>query len=286
MMPLMWISLLLAHLFSNTSYNVILRHAAAGKKIDPIFLAAITSTAVAAPAAVGIFVANINWSLFNTRMLSFYAVFIVTITVFHILNAKALGNTEASIFPFLYNFRIGFVTLFGIWFLSESVVPLRMAGGAFVFIAGFILVGKATATSTGVAYSISSAVTMAIVNALEKYLITQLGFAGYAFPSMLITAGLLWLMVIIGKRHIDKDFIATRECFALMVARCLSAYGFTLSLSVGALVSVATYVSALNCVTTPIAAVIFLKETSSLKKKILAGVVALAGVTLIFLAAR
>ncbi|MCL2111906.1 MAG: hypothetical protein FWH32_06630 [Clostridiales bacterium] len=280
----MWIATLLTHLFCNTGYNTVLRHAASGKKNDPIFLATLMSTAVAAPGVVGIFIADIDWSAFNAPILLMYAATLACAVLFHIINAKALEITEASVFIFLYNFRIGIAALLGVTFLGELAVPLSLAGGVLVFAAGLILVGKSTAPPTGVMFSIAAAALVAVLNAMEKYLISEIGYAAYAFPSTVITAAILWAIMLAGKRPIDKPFLKTGAFRALMVFRCLSAYGFTLSLAFGALLSVATYISALSCVTTPIAAIIFLKEKDNLVKKTIAGIVALAGVTLIFIA--
>ena len=279
----MWIATLLAHLFGNTGYNTILRHAASDRKRDPLFLAAVMSMAIAAPAVVGIFIVKIDWLLFTPHNLLVYAGCIAMLMLFHFLNAKALEETEASVFAFIYNFRIGFATLFGIWFFGEGVVPIRFVGGGLVFVAGMILMGRSTASPKGIFFSILTAIAIAVLNVFEKYLIIHVGYFGYAFPSALIVMGFLWLVVLAGRRPVDKAFFKTRECGGLMVARCISAYGFTLALGFGALLSVATYISALTCVITPIAAVVFLKEKDSLKKKTIAGIVALAGVTLIFL---
>jgi drug/metabolite transporter (DMT)-like permease len=282
----MWILPLLAHLFSNTGYNIILRHTAAGNKYDPYFIAAMMSTAIAAPGAIGIFAAGIDWSLFNTRIILVFAATIASVIAFHVVNVKALEITEASVFSLLYNFRLGVTEALGIAFLGESVVKLRLAGGVLVFIAGFILSGRSVSRPAGVLFSIAAAVLISVLNAFQKYLITELGYAAYMFPSVLATAGALWLIVLLGKHPVDKAFLKSRASGMLMVFRCLSAHGFTLALSLGALLSISTYVAALTCVTTPIAAIIFLKETDNLAKKVIAGVVALAGVTLIFFAMR
>ena len=282
----MWILTILAHLFSNTGYSVLLRNAASVRKVDPLFLAAIMTTAIAIPAAFAIFIAKIDWSLLDLRLALMYIATIVLTLGFHMVNPKALELTEASVFAFIFNIRLGFVTLIGIFFLGEPVVGLRLVGGALVFVAGFMLAGKAVARPISVFYSILSAVISAVFTAFEKYMITEVGYATYVFPSALIIAALMWAIVLAGKRPIDKGFITSKGFGALLVFRCISAYGFTLSLILGAFFSVATYISALNCITTPIVAVLILKETDNLPKKIAAGVIALAGATLIFLANR
>ena len=281
----MWIVTVLAHLFSNTGYNTILRHAVFERKIDSFFLAAVLSSGIAAPALVGIFISKINWHLFDAHIVFIYAISILATIFLHVFNAKALEITAAGVFSFLFNFRIGFVTLFGITFLGEEIVPYRIAGGALVFVAGLIIAGKSTTTLPSIFYSILAATMLATVNTTEKYLIDAIGYTTYVFPSALIICGLLWLSVFIKKTPIDKDFLKTHALKALLAFRCVSAYGFTISLGLGALISVTTYISSLNCVTTPLAAVIFLKERDNLVRKAVAGIVALSGVTLIFVTA-
>ena len=278
-----WIIPILANLVGNTGYNTILRYAASDKKIDPLFLAAIMSTAIAAPAVFGVFIARIDWSVFDTHIIIVYAITIGFILLLHIVNAKALENTEASIFSFLYNFRIGFATLLGIVFLGESLSPMNIAGGALVFVAGFFLMTKSAVSPLGVMFSIFTAGAISVLNTFEKYLIVEIGYTAYMFPSAIITACLLWIIVIGGKRPISKSFLASKEFVALSIFRSISAYGFTLALGLGALVSITTYISSFACVSIAIIGIIFLKETDALPKKILAGIIAVIGITFIFL---
>ena len=276
--------MILGNLVGTTGYSIILRSAIGGRNTDPIFLSAIMSLAVAIPSIIGLFFAEMHWHLFTTKLIIFYITRIVLTLLCHITNTKALEHTEASIFSFLFNFRLGFAALLGIVFLAEPIVALQLLGGAFVFAAGFVVTGSGTANKTGFTLSILSAVFFATFTAFEKYLIGELGYETYMFPSTIITAGLNWLIVLIGKYPIDKEFLKSRELPLLMGFRCISAYGFTLAIAYGALLSVSTYISSLSCVTTPIAAVFFLKETDALKKKALAGIIAIAGATLIFIA--
>lgn len=281
----MWITAILAHLFTTTGYSIILRGAASGKRTDPIFLAGVMATALAIPAVAGVAIAPPDWSLFDARSALFYAIRIVLTALFHIVNAKAMEHTEAGAFSFIYNIRLGFAALFGIWFLGEAVVPLQLAGGALVFVAGFVLTGMGAVGPKAFAYSLLTALIFATFTAFEKHLITELGYSTYMFPSALMICALTWFIVFAGKHPIDREFLKSPRLGALMVFRSISGYGFTLALAFGALLSVSTYISALSCVTTPIAALVFLKEKDNLAKKAVAGAIALAGITLIFVAA-
>ena len=282
----MWIASILAHLFTTTGYSIVLRGALSGKKTDPVFLAGIMSTALAIPAVFGVIIAPPDWSLFDTRLAIFYAIRIALTAAFHIVNAKAMEHTEAGAFSFIYNIRLGFAALFGVFFLAEPAIPLQFAGGALVFAAGFVLTGMGVASPKGFALSLSTALVFAVFTAFEKYLIGELGYSTYMFPSALMIFALTWLIVFAGKYPVDKEFLKSPRLGALMAFRAVSGYGFTLALAFGALLSVSTYISALSCVTTPIAALAFLDEKDSLAKKAIAGAIALAGTTLIFIAAR
>ena len=282
----MWIISIFAHLVTTTGYSVALRGAVGDKKTDPVFIAAVMSTALAIPAVFGVLIAPPDWSIVGTQNAIFYVIRMALTMLFHIINAKALEYTEASVFSFIYNIRLGFAALIGVIFLGEPVIPLQLIGGALVFVAGFVITGMGAASSKAFTYSLLTALIIAIFTAFEKYLITEIGYSTYMFPSALIICALNWLIVIIGRFPIDRDFLKSSRLSALMIFRSISGYGFTLALFFGGLYSVSTYISALSCVTTPIAAVLFLKETDSMPKKIIAGIIALAGATLIFFAKR
>ena len=280
----MWTITIIAHLICNTGNNIVLRYASSDRKIDTLVLAAVTSTAVAVPAVFGIFIAEIEWGAYNTQNMPPYVFCTVIAIIYYIVYAKALEKTEASIFSFIYSFRIGFATFFGIVFLGESMTPLGMMGGALIFLAGVFLIKRSVIQPAGILFSLLSALSISLINITEKHLITVMGFATFMFPWSLITAGLMWIIVLILKRPVSKLFKDIKVFIVLMTVRCISAYGFTLSLALGAFVSIATYISSLNCVTTPIAALLILKEKENLRKKLIAGATALIGITLIFLA--
>ena len=281
----MWIAPILAHLFSTSGYSIVLRGTLGpGSKTDPVFIAGVMSTALVIPAIFGIFIAPPDWSLFDARLAWFYIIRIVLTALYHIVNAKAMEYTEAGTFSFIFNIRLGFAALFGIFFLGEAVIPLQLAGGALVFAAGFVLTGLGAASPKAFSLSLLTAFIFAVFTAFEKYLISELGYSTYMFPSAILICVLTWVIVLIGRYPIDKDFLKSRSLPSLLIYRGLSGYGFTIALFLGATLSVATYISALSCVTTPIAALIFLKEKDNLAKKTIAGIIALAGVTLIFIA--
>lgn len=282
----MWLPLLIAHLAGNTGYNIALRRAASGSKTDGLLLAAVMSTAIAVPAVIGMAVCGIDLSRFGiSTTLGFIAAATLTV-IFHILNASALEHAEASVFALLYNLRVGIVSVLGILYLGEPVQPLRLVGGALVFLAGFLVIGSVRVGRKGALLSVAAAVVISFVTLLEKWMIGAIGYVDFVFPESTVVAVVLWIIVllrgILRKEPIERGALLNRETLGLMPLRCASAYGFTLALSLGALLSVSTYISSLSVVTTAVAGIIFLKERDSLGGKIAAGCVALAGVTLIF----
>jgi len=280
----MWIALLFASLVSNTGYSIITRRTFTSMKMDPLFLAAIMATSVALPGIPGFFIADFNWAVYDLRLILVFVGSIVCAMLFHFVNAQALKLTEASVFSIFYNFQIGFATFMGITILGEPLAPLRFVGGAFVFVAGLVLAGKGTVRPAGVFFSILAALLIAALTAFDKYMIDGAGLAEYVFPSKILVAAALWAVVFFGKRPVEKTFLKSRSCYILMAFRCVAAYGIMLALSLGALMSVSTYISTLTCVTTPIAAFFILKETGSPVRKAVAAGIALAGVTFIFIA--
>ena len=252
--------------------------------IDPLLLAAIGVTGVALPGIPGLFIANIDWSVYDLRLILILAASIVAAMLFHFVNVKALEYTEASVFSILYNFQIGFATWIGIAVLGETIVPLRVFGGVLVFAAGLVLTNKYTAQPKGVFFSIMAAFLLVVLTAFDKYMIDEIGYAGYVFPSKILAAVAMWAVVYFGKRTINKDFMKSRWCAIVMLLRFGGAYGVMLALSLGALLSVSTYIMSLACITTPIAAYFLLKETDAPIRKAVAAAIAVAGVTLIFIA--
>ena len=281
----MWVVFIVASLISQTGYSILLRRAFGNKKIDPFFIAAVMATAVGMPGLIGLFVIHIDWSVYDTRLWLILAGSIGAAILFHLFNSKALELTEASVFSVYFNFQIGFATFVGVVFLGEPLAALRLVGGALVFAAGLVIAGKATASPKGIVFSILTALMIAVITAFDKYMIDAVGIPAYAFPSKIIAAAVMWVIIFSGRRQtIDKEFLKTRENIYIMCFRCVAAYGIMIALALGALMSVTTYISTLTCVTIPIAAFLILKETGSLRRKILASAIALAGVTFIFIA--
>jgi drug/metabolite transporter (DMT)-like permease len=282
----MWVILLLVHLFANTGYNAVLRHAASDRKTDSLLLAAVMSTAIAVPASIGIAIKGIDFSSFDIHTAWGFAGLVAATLAFHILNAKALEHTEASVFTFLYNLRIAVASLLGILLFDEQINVLRLSGGALVFLAGFLIIGKVRANRKGVVLSVSTAVGIATVNMFEKWLIGEVGFTNTIFPSAVLISVILWASVLLRRTPISKSTLVNRSIIGLMPLRCASAYGFTLALSFGAMLSVSTYISSMSVITTSVAGILFLRERDLLVNKITAAAVALAGITLIFIANR
>jgi uncharacterized membrane protein len=117
----------------------------------------------------------------------------------------------------------------------------------------------------------------------EKTLIGQVGYLGYAVPVMLSAAIIMWAVVLLSGRKIKLSYIREPKTIQLMVLRALSAYGFTLAFSAGAVISVATYISSLSVIIIVLLGIWFLNEKDHIKQKITATILAVIGLTTILI---
>src|SRR3990167_9271947 len=137
----MWLIFLAINIIVLTAYNLILRKSLL-QKIDSFTLATIMQTGIAIPMVILslFFYKKIN--LLNFDVLILGIPIIISIIALHLCNVKSLQYLEASVYSVLYNLRIILVTIFGILFLSEEIIPLQMIGGSLIFVAIFIIKQK------------------------------------------------------------------------------------------------------------------------------------------------
>jgi drug/metabolite transporter (DMT)-like permease len=139
-------------------------------------------------------------------------------------------------------------------------------------------------TKMGIGWGILAGLTISTLNLFEKILIDLISYLPYAILVMILAAVFMWAVLLFRKQSIPFTFFYKKQTLGLMVLRSLSAYGFTLALFLGAKLSVATYFSSLNVITTVIFGIILLKEKEHLKAKLIATVLAVIGLSLILLA--
>ncbi len=200
----------------------------------------------------------------------------------HITNTLSLQRLEAGVHSVLYNVRLLFVTILGIILLGEYVSFLQIVGGGLIFMAAFIIRqrGPRKTTRAGVAWAVSCAMTIACLNIVEKKLVTSVGYVTYMTLMAYIATPLLWSIVLVLKRPIDRQLFYQKKTYLLMTFRALSAHCFVLALSAG-LVSITSFISGTGVIIIMILGALLLGERDHPRQKILATTLATLGLACI-----
>lgn len=278
----MWLALLGFHLIGLVGFNLILRKSILDK-VDRFTLSTIAQTGIAIPAVVLLIVRSPHISTFYGVDYLFLACAVLLTIGLQVTNVKALQYLEASVFSVLYNLRIILTTVLGILFLNERVVWVRIAGGILILLA-IIIVKQQSSHSIrvkGIAWGITAAAVLSFLNMFEKLLIINVGFLNY-FPLVSVVAAILmWSYLISKERNFDCTLLLRPTMIQLMVLRSVSAYGFSGALAAGAVISVANYISGMSVIFMVLLGAIFLNERDYLRRKILATVIAIIGLTVV-----
>lgn len=200
----------------------------------------------------------------------------------HITNTLSLQRLEAGVHSVLYNVRLLFVTILGVILLGEYVSFLQIVGGGLIFMAAFIIRqrGSRKTTRAGVAWAVSCAMTIACLNIVEKKLVTSVGYVTYMTLMAYIATPLLWGIVLVLKRPIDRQLFCQKKTYLLMTFRALSAHCFVLALSTG-LVSITSFISGTGVIIIMILGALLLGERDHPRQKILATMLATLGLACI-----
>lgn len=281
----MWLFLIFMHLVGSAGYNLVLRKSLVAKA-DKLTLATVMQTSVAIPMLVALLVSPPSVHLYDLPIVLVILTTTALVIMLHLTNVKALYYLEAGIYSILYNLRIVFATVLGVLFLGEDILPLQILGGLLIFlgIATFRINIKSTITSLGLRWGIAASVVISILNMLEKSLISQIGYLGYAVLVMLLAAVIMWGLVLYQGRKINLSYFKEPETLQLMALRATSAYGFTLAFSAGAVLSVATYVSSISVIIIVLLGMWLLKERDHIKQKLTATAMAVLGLSAILVA--
>lgn len=280
----MWLLLLFIHVFALTGFNLILRKSLLNK-VDKFTLATVMQTGIAIPMAIVLIFYPPDFSSYSGGdYINLVAVILLGIGL-HVTNVKALEYLEASVFSVIYNLRLVISTVFGILFLNEDVVWLRILGGLLILIAIVIVRQKSSKSirAKGVEWGIIAAFTIASLNLSEKLMINSVGVMNYFPIAQVVAAALMWLYLLYRQEKIDKKLLLQPRMLQLMTLRAISAYGFTFALATGALISVGNYISGMSVILMTVLGALLLGERDYLMRKVLATVVAVAGLTIILL---
>ncbi|HEX5456060.1 MAG TPA: DMT family transporter [Candidatus Saccharimonadales bacterium] len=281
---MLWLFLLFIHVLGLTGFNLVLRRSLL-EKVDRFTLATIMQTGIAVPAILLMIAMPPRFSAYEPK---YYVGFIVEVVLgiaLQVTNTKALQYLEASVYPVIYNLRILITTLLGILFLNEDVVWSRIFGGVLIFLAIIIVRQRSSRTVRlkGVEWGLSAALIISFLNLNEKLMINGVGLLNYWPPASVIAALLMWAYLLTRKQRFNKSLLIDPRMIKLMSLRALSGYTFPLALASGALLSVASYISAMSVILMVVSGVILLGERNYLWRKIAATAVAVTGMTIVLL---
>lgn len=280
----MWLVFLLIHLIGLTGYNLVLRKSLVAKT-DSLMLAVIMQSAVALPMVFALLFWRPELASYSMGTVLLLCAAIALIVALHITNVQSLKSLEASVFSVIFNLRIIIVTILGFIFLNEAVIPLQIIGGLLIFL-GIITVkqkGSKRLARTGLYWAIASAIVISLLGIVEKKLLSTMGYLDYAIPAFIMSAVILWIVLLARDKKIELQSLRQPGAFQLMTLRAISAYGFNLAIYAGALISVANYISSLSVMLTVLFGALLLGERDYLRQKIIAAGLAVLGLTAIFL---
>jgi hypothetical protein len=278
-----WVLLFIGHLAGQVGSQLLIRRHL-GNDIDPWLLATVLQTGAAIPLLFALPFFPLDVSRYHPSAWGLLAVISILVIIFNWTNVKALQYLEAGIFSIFFNLRIVLVTILGILFLAEPVIPLQVAGGLLIFLAVLALSRMRDSVHfKGLAWGLAAATVVSVVAVIEKHLITSIGYMQYMVPSILASTAVMWGILIFRHAHVPWRAVATPDMAKLMTFRALAVYGFTLAMAVGAPVSVGTYISSLGVIVTVLIGAWWLGERDHMKQKLAATAIAVVGLTAIML---
>ena len=280
---LVWFSLLMTNVVGTVGFNILVRRSSM-KHADPWFTAAVMATGLAIPFVGKELVAPIHFPAFSTFDMLLLAVATLACVSLQICNVMALKYLEASVFSVIYNSRIIFATLFGLFFLSESVGVWALLGGLLIFTAVFVVrqKGKQSVTKHGVLFALGAAVSMSVMNTCEKRLIQLVGYEQYILPMLGTGAVIMWIIICARRTKVSFSLLVRPQNLLLMLLRACAGIGFSYALVFGP-VAVSSYISSLSVVLLVIIGMLFLGERDYVKPKIIATIMAIMGLTFILI---
>jgi drug/metabolite transporter (DMT)-like permease len=154
-----------------------------------------------------------------------------------------------------------------------------------IFLAIVIVRQKSSRTVRlkGVEWGLAAAFIISFLNLNEKLMIEGVGLLNFWPPAVVIAGIIMWAYLLARKEKFNKSLLIKPEMIKLMLLRALSGYTFPLALAAGALLSVASYISAMSVILMVISGILLLGERDYLWRKIAATAVAVTGMTIVLL---
>lgn len=263
-------------------YNLLLRRYVSTIKINPWALGALIQTGVTLPAIPLMLIIHPEFHRFTFVSFALTLLVGVLLAALQFATIKALQRIGAGTNAVLYSARIVVTTFLAALLLYEWPSLWQCIGGLLIF--GAIIAlrqkGNQRLTKQGIAWGLGAAVAASLVNVIEKHLINDVGVFTSGPVVLLMATAVLWCIVLICRYPVPgMRQVITKQIVGLVVFRLCVSWGFALALAAGAFVAVATYVSSLSVVVIAVLGVVLLDERDYLRRKVIAVVLAVAGLT-------
>lgn len=279
-----WLILLSTHLIGIVGYTLLLRKSVLGN-LNKTLMAALMQTAIFLPSILFLIFGNVTF----THSLTDWFFLILggfMLAGLMITNVWALSHLDASLFTILYNLRLLMTTILGFFILGELPTPLQMLGGLVILVSIFMLNLHQNKRwrSKSILIGLFAMMWFSFHAVLEKYNLQRLDFQSYFFTFALVGTVLMWLLVLYKRVNVIREIehIKDKKIYALLIARALSAYGYTYALLYGPL-AVTNYVSGMSVALIVLFGIYILGEKNDVKQKLSAVAVACVGLTLILM---
>ncbi len=280
---MIWSALVFTHLFSLTTYTILLRKSTLGK-LNKLFIAALMQTSLFLPSVFFLVLGKIS-TQHSASDWVFLLCGSVLLAGYMIANVWALSKLDASVFTLLFNLRVLVITVLGYLLLHEAPSTIQMAGGLIIFVGIVVLHFHKNAKWRSEA-TLAGLFTMfwfSMHALLEKYNLKFWSTEDYIFFFNLFAAIMLWLVLVVRKVNVRSQLQHTKSAslLGLLISRSLSAYSYIYALAFGSL-AITSYVSSMSVVFIVLFGIYFLGEHTHVRRKLLAAAIACAGLTLIF----
>lgn len=198
---------------------------------------------------------------------------------------KSVQLIEASEFTVLYTTRSLWSIFVAALFLGEHFLPIQFIGTFLIFFS-VILVNfkeKKFVFNKGLLFAILGAAAIGIAFINDAYIVRNADIGSYETIAFFLPAFLLLLLYPKSVKHVKKFFHFSTFLKMLTFSFLYAIGAFTLygAYRVSYSASMLSAISQLITIVTVLLAIIFLKETSEMLKKIVAAIIAFAGVVLI-----
>lgn len=202
-----------------------------------------------------------------------------------IFSFKSIHFIEASEFTIVYSARSLWAIFTAVLFLSEHFLLLQFIG-IFLVLVSIVMVSykeRKFVINKGTWWGLVAACATGIAFVNDAYILRTSSVISYEFLAFLLPALAIWLFNPKSTKHMKKFFhgptLFKTFLFALLYA--IGAFAIYTAYTVARNAAELMAVSQLSTIITVLLAIVFLKESSNLFKKLIAAAIAFAGVVLI-----